>query len=112
MATHSNSLAWKVPWTEEPGGLQSMRSQELDMTEATWHTHAGTTLAMLLSLKWGLGVLICALCMHAQLLQLCPTLWDPMYSSLLGSSVHGILRARKLECFAISSSRASSRSRD
>ena len=26
MATHSNILAWKIPWTEEPGGLQSMRS--------------------------------------------------------------------------------------
>ena len=24
MATHSNVLAWKIPWTEEPGGLQSM----------------------------------------------------------------------------------------
>ena len=27
MATHSSSLAWKIPWTEEPGGLQSMGSQ-------------------------------------------------------------------------------------
>ena len=27
MATHSSILAWKMPWTEEPGGLQSMRSQ-------------------------------------------------------------------------------------
>ena len=27
MATHSNTLAWKIPWTEEPGGLQSMGSQ-------------------------------------------------------------------------------------
>ena len=27
MATHSGILAWKVPWTEEPGGLQSMGSQ-------------------------------------------------------------------------------------
>ena len=27
MATHSSILAWRVPWTEEPGGLQSMRSQ-------------------------------------------------------------------------------------
>ena len=27
MATHSNILAWEVPWTEEPGGLQSMGSQ-------------------------------------------------------------------------------------
>ena len=26
MATHSSTLAWKVPWTEEPGGLQSMGS--------------------------------------------------------------------------------------
>ena len=26
MATHSSILAWKVPWTEKPGGLQSMRS--------------------------------------------------------------------------------------
>ena len=24
--THSSTLAWKIPWTEEPGGLQSMRS--------------------------------------------------------------------------------------
>ena len=32
MATYCSVLAWKVPWTEEPGGLQSMRSQELDMT--------------------------------------------------------------------------------
>ena len=26
MATHSSILAWRIPWTEEPGGLQSMRS--------------------------------------------------------------------------------------
>ena len=32
MATHSSILAWEVPWTEEPGGLQSMGSQESDMT--------------------------------------------------------------------------------
>ena len=38
MATHSNILAWRIPWTEEPGGLQSMGSQESDMTE-----HAHTT---------------------------------------------------------------------
>ena len=25
MATHSSTLAWKIPWTEGPGGLQSMR---------------------------------------------------------------------------------------
>ena len=31
MATHSSIVAWKVLWTEKPGGLQSMGSQELDM---------------------------------------------------------------------------------
>ena len=31
-ATHSSSLAWKIPSTEEPGGLQSMGSQEPDRT--------------------------------------------------------------------------------
>ena len=30
MATHSSILAWEIPWTEEPGGRQSMGSQELD----------------------------------------------------------------------------------
>ena len=29
MATHSNILAWEIPWTEEPGGLQSMGSQSV-----------------------------------------------------------------------------------
>ena len=29
MATHSSILAWKIPWMEEPGGLQSMESQRV-----------------------------------------------------------------------------------
>ena len=29
MATHSSVLAWRVPWTEEPGGLQSVESQRV-----------------------------------------------------------------------------------
>ena len=29
MATHSSILAWRIPWTEEPGGLQSMVSQRV-----------------------------------------------------------------------------------
>ena len=33
MAPHSNTLAWKIPWTEEPGRLQSMGSLESDTTE-------------------------------------------------------------------------------
>ena len=33
MASHSSTLAWKIPWMEEPGGLQSMGSLESDTTE-------------------------------------------------------------------------------
>ena len=35
MATHSSILAWKIPWTEEPGGLQSMGSQRVRYDWAT-----------------------------------------------------------------------------
>ena len=33
MATHTSILAWRIPWTEEPGGLQSMGSKESDTTK-------------------------------------------------------------------------------
>ena len=33
MALHSGTLAWRIPWMEEPGGLQSMGSQRVGMTE-------------------------------------------------------------------------------
>ena len=40
MATHSSILAWKIPWTEEPGGLQSMGvTKELDTTERLNHSN-------------------------------------------------------------------------
>ena len=35
MATHSSILAWGIPWTEEPGGLQFTGGQESDTTEVT-----------------------------------------------------------------------------
>ena len=41
MVTHSSILAWKTPWTEEPGGLSPKVLQGLDMTEHT-HTHTRT----------------------------------------------------------------------
>ena len=44
MATHSSILAWRIPWTEEPGGLQSWGCKESDMTEQ---------LTLSLSLTWG-----------------------------------------------------------
>ena len=37
MAAHSNILAWEIPWTEEPGGLQSMGSQRVRHKRATEH---------------------------------------------------------------------------
>ena len=38
MATHSRILDWRIPWTEGSGGLQSMGSQEPDMTEQLTNT--------------------------------------------------------------------------
>ena len=37
MATHSSILAWRIPWTEEPDGLQSLGLQESDTTERLNH---------------------------------------------------------------------------
>ena len=42
MATHSRILAYSIPRTEEPGGLQSMGRKKSDTTEATWHAHMHT----------------------------------------------------------------------
>ena len=53
----------------------------------------------------GYALIKCVLC--AKLLQLCPTLCDPMDCSLLGSSAHGVLQARILAWVAVPSSRGS-----
>ena len=39
MATHSSILAWEIPWTEEPGGLQSMQSQRVGYDLMTKQHH-------------------------------------------------------------------------
>ena len=39
MAAHSSTLAWKVPWTEEPGGLQSMGSSPTQLSDFTFTLH-------------------------------------------------------------------------
>ena len=39
LATHSSILAWRIPWVEEPGGLQSMGSQTVGMIEQLTHIH-------------------------------------------------------------------------
>ena len=39
MATHSSILAWRIPWTEEPGGLQSMGSQRVRHNRDSYFTY-------------------------------------------------------------------------
>ena len=51
MAPHSSTFAWKIPWTEEPGRLQSMGSQESDTTERL-HFHFSLSTFMHWRWKW------------------------------------------------------------
>ena len=47
MATHSNILAWRIPWAEEPGGLYSpWGCKESDMTEATKNACTHNTICL------------------------------------------------------------------
>ena len=58
MATHSSLLAWRIPWNEEPGGLQSIGSQS-DMTKATEHARmpiaATVPYVPILRIQWWLS---------------------------------------------------------
>ena len=49
LATHSSILAWKIPRTEEPGGLQSMGLQESDMTERLYNNKVHIQIIFLFS---------------------------------------------------------------
>ena len=56
MTTHSSILAWGIPWREEPGGLQSMRLQESDMTERlNDNIHTYTRMCMCVCELWQVG---------------------------------------------------------
>ena len=81
MATHSSILVWRIAWSEEPGGLQSMGLQRV---RHDWATAAAA----------------------AKSLQSCLTLCDPIDGSPPGSAVPGTLQARTLEWVAISFSNA------
>ena len=113
--THSNILSWRIPWTEEPGGLQprGLQSQtqrgDFSLTHSgnlhvfSWRRSVPTFKTGLLgfshdcfwqcAVRGGCGVLVT---------QLCPTLCDPMDCSPPGSSVHGALQARTLKWAAVS----------
>ena len=99
METHSSILAWKIPWTEEPGRLESMESQRVGHNWVTEHTP-------LIKSCWSMKKV------KMLVPQSCSTLCDPMDCSQPGSSVHGIFQARILELVAISYSRGSSWPRD
>ena len=59
MATHSSTLAWRIPWTEEPGRLQSMGSQRVGHTERLhfhFHLSLHVTLSLLVSVSLSLSL--------------------------------------------------------
>ena len=134
MATHSSTLAWKIPWMEEPGGLKSMGSLRVGhwvtslslFTFMHWRRKWQPTPVFLPGESQGQRILVgCHLwgltvrhnwsylaAAAAKLFQLSLTLCDPMDCSPPGSSVHGILQVRILEWVAISPSRGSSWARD
>ena len=59
MATHSSILAWKIPWTKEPGGLQSMGSRRVQHNWACTHTIYLYLLEITLS-AWALAFFHCS----------------------------------------------------
>ena len=85
----ASSRSWW--WIGKSDVLQSMRGKKLDMTKQL-NSDDGKK--------------------ESEIAQSCPTVCDPMYCSLLGSSVHGIFQARILEWVAISFYRRSSWLRD
>ena len=72
MATHSSTLPWRIPWTEELGGLQSAGHKESETTERLhFHYHFPRFHTVF----------------HCSVAKSC--LYDPMDCSLPGSSIHG-----------------------
>ena len=65
MATHSNILVWKIPWTEEPGGLQSMGLQRVRHDWVTSISEVVLFVAFIATLA------LCCCWMHRPLLQIC-----------------------------------------
>ena len=117
MATHSRILAWKIPWTEEPGGLQSTELHRVNWSDLACMHAAAAAAKSLQSCPtlcdpldgsptgsprpWdspgkntGVGCHFLLQCMKVkseiEVTQSCLTLRDPMDCSLPGSSVHGI----------------------
>ena len=85
MTTHSSILAWRIPLTEEPGGLQSTGSQRVVTEQPSVHAHRDgkPRLLTVLSSTCELAVSSCHL-----VAKLCPTLCNPRDCTSPDSSVH------------------------
>ena len=107
MAPHSSTLAWKIPWTEEPGRLQSMGSLRVGHDWATslplftfmhWRRQWQSTPVFLPgeSQRWG-SLVGCRLWGHTESDETEATYQQQQHYSPPGSSVHGILQVRILK---------------
>ena len=142
MATRSSILAWKIPWVEEPGRLQSLGSQSRAQLSDFTHLFLYRLMftAPIANIFYWLNCYVLSgfLTFHciwalvtkdiilsflefliiflsaaaAKSLQSCPTLYNPIDGSPPGSPIPGILQARILGRVAISFSRRSSWPRD
>ena len=72
MATHSSILAWRIPWTEKPGELQSMGSQRVGHDGVT-HTHTHTHIMVIIL---SLTKVKCSISFLDQLIIIFYQLWD------------------------------------
>ena len=77
MTTYSSILAWRIPWKEEPGGLQYIGRKELGTTEVTKQAHTCAQVKFFTgsSIKYNQIAYAAA---TAKSLQSCPTLCDPI----------------------------------
>ena len=93
-ATHSSILAWRIPWTKEPGGLQSIRLQRVR------HNWATNTLGLVCRYSESVCVCVCVcVCVYPHA---CTCVWTSMHKCTacmlwmnMGRRKQGILRAWK-----------------
>ena len=113
MATHSSTLAWKIPWMKEPGRLQSMGSRRVGHD---WATSLSLFTFMHWRRKWQPTSLFFSGESQGRWGLVGCRLWGRTESDTTEATQqqqqHGILQARTVEWVAISSSRASSLARD
>ena len=110
LATHSSILAWRFPWTVEPGGYSACGHKELDMSELLntwknnllmswcsffsyqrWHRSTGLHFEQLLQPSCATlqsGPMPQKLICCCSVAQPCPILWDPMDCSTPGFPIH------------------------